>query len=270
MTVQTTYSQNPAAGYAGQLADGHPADIKTAIAEVAIAAGIPAMHGATTRAECRPPYTPDTADVDAILATGGASAATAQTPSGSGLDGVVGGGELVPPRPVTLGRSNNADWDLTTALITGVDEDGATVVEPVVIPNAGNATVQTQRSFRKVTSIYIPAQSGTGGTFTAGFAAGVGAIDHLVHGVALYDASREPEAYPIDYAVPCVKRGRVFVTSETSYTDGDPVYVRMVAGGGETAGHVRATPDSTDCGLLRRARFVGTGSAGLAVIDLNP
>jgi hypothetical protein len=269
MTVQTTYSQNPAAGYAGQLADGHPADIKTAIAEVAIAAGIPAMHGATTRAECRPPYTPATADVDAILATGGASAATAQTLSGSSLDGVVGQGELVPPRPITLVLSNHADWDLTTALITGTDEDGSVIVEPVVIPNAGNATVQTQQAFRKVTSIYIPAQSGTGGTFTAGFAAGVGAIDHLVHGVALYDASREPEAYPIDYAVPCVKRGRVFVTSETSYTDGNPVFVRFIATGSEVAGQVRATADANDCALMKRARFVGSGTAGVCTIDLQ-
>jgi hypothetical protein len=270
MSVQTTYGQNPARGYPGQFADSRPCDVRTSVAEVAIAAGIPAMAGATTRAECRPPYTPDTADVDAILATGGASAATAQTLAGSALDGVVGVGELVPPRPITLVLSSHANWDLSTAFITGLDEDGSVIVEPVVIPDAGNATVQTQRAFRKVTSIYIPPQAGASGTFTAGFAAGIGGLDHLVHGVALYDASREPEAYPIDYAVPCVRRGRVFVTSETSYVDGDPVFVRMVATGNEVAGHVRNVIDSTDCGVLRRARFVGTGSAGVAVIDLNP
>jgi nitrate/nitrite transporter NarK len=33
--------------------------------------GILALRGATTRAECRPPFAPDTADVDAILASGG-------------------------------------------------------------------------------------------------------------------------------------------------------------------------------------------------------
>jgi hypothetical protein len=44
----------------------------------------------------------------------------------------------------------------------------------------------------------------------------------------------------------------------------------MVATGNEVAGHVRNVIDSTDCGVLRRARFVGTGSAGVAVIDLNP
>ena len=60
-----------------------------------------------------------------------------------------------------------------------------------------------------------------------------------------------------------------FVNSETTYTDGDPVFVRMIATGNEVAGHVRNAADSTDCVLLKGARFWRSGSAGVAAINLD-
>ncbi len=270
-SVQTSYPTSYTAGIAGQLADSGDRFIKSVIAETEIAAGLPVLRGGTTKAEGRAPFAPATADVDAIVETPTATATTAQTLSGAGLDGsAVGQGEMFPPRPVTLTLNSHADWNLTTAKITGTDEDGNVIVEDVVIPDAGNTTVTTQRAFRTVTSVYIPGQGGTNGSFTVGFGAALGPIGpQTVHGVAMYDASREPEAYPLDYAVPCVRRGRVFMTSETSYTDMDPVYVRFVISGDEVRGHVRNSPDSTDCALFKGARFVGTGSAGAAVVELN-
>lgn len=268
MPVQNTYDFVSSSLIAGQLADNGHREVNSVIAEAAIEAGLVVIRGGTTRTEGRPPTSPAVADVDGIIATI-ASASTAQTISGAGLDGVVGAGEMFPPRNVTLTLSSHANWDATTAVVTGTDEDGRVIQESLLIPDAGNATVTGVRHFRTVTSLYIPAQGGTSGTATLGFGSSLGPIDHGVHGVAVYDASREPEAYPVDSLVPCLTKGRIAVNCETSYTDGNPVFVRFIATTGETAGHVRATADANDCAFMKRARFVGSGSSGVAVIDLQ-
>lgn len=268
MSVQTSYPTTRSLGFAGALADSGPSDVKSVIAAVAIAAGLVVITGATP-ANGYLPTAPDAADVDAFI-TAGASAATAQTVSGAGLDGVIGDDVMTVPRNVVLVLSSHADWDATMAVVTGIDSDGNVVQEDLLIPNGGNATVTGAKLFAKIMNLYVPAQSGTGGTFTLGTGSKLGAINgQAVHGVALYDATREPEAYPAGYPVPCVRRGRVFVTSETSYSDGDPVFVRFIATGLEVAGQVRNAPDSNDCVLLQGARFWRSGSAGVAAINLN-
>lgn len=110
------------------------------------------------------------ADADALVASGGASSGSPQTIEGTALNGVVGRSTMAPARAVTLTFSSHADWDATTATVTGVDVDGRTVTDTFSIPNGGNATVTgaSGTHFARVTSIAIPAQSGTGGTFTAG------------------------------------------------------------------------------------------------------
>ena len=268
MTVQTSYPFDRAVGYPGQPAESGPHRTKTVLAAVAIAAGLLVLRG-ETRAKGYLPTTPDAADADAIIATG-ASAATAQTISGGSLDGAIGGDEMLQPRNLTLTLSNHANWDATTAVVTGEDEEGQVIQESFLIPDGGNATVTGVKHFAKVTSLYIPAQAGASGTFTLGTGSKLGPITgRYVHGVAMYDASREPEAYPANYAVPVIERGPVYVTSETAYEDGDAVYVRFIAVDGETAGVFRNTPDANDCALVKGARFRRTGSAGVAVIDLN-
>ena len=270
MPVQTTYSYVSSSLIAGQIADNGRREVNSVIAEAAIAAGLVGIRGGTTRTEVRPPTSPDAADVDGIATAAVViSAATAQTIAAASFDGVVGAGEMFPPRNVTLTLSNSADWDATTAVVTGTDEDGRVIQESLLIPNGGNATVTGLRHFRTISSLYIPAQSGTGGTATFGFGSLLGPIDHGVHGVAVYDASREPEAYPIDYVVPCLCKGRIAVNCETSYTDQSIVFVRFIASGDEVAGHVRASADANDCAFMKRARFVGSGSSGIAVIDLQ-
>ena len=111
-------------------------------------------------------------DVDAIVATG-ASATGSQVLSGSALDGVSGANALPLARKLTLTLSSHADWDATTATIAGYDSLGNAISESLSIPNGGNATLTTTRRFRRVLSVSIPAQSGTGGTFTVGVAAPV-------------------------------------------------------------------------------------------------
>lgn len=82
------------------------------------------------------------------------------------------------PRIVTLALSSHADWDATVATVTGLDAAGDIFRENLLIPNGGNTTVTGVRHFASVTSRYIPAQSGTGGTATLGF----GSLLDTLHG----------------------------------------------------------------------------------------
>jgi|GEM_PF-5127227 len=266
--IQTTYPTTRALGFAGGLADSGTHDVKSVIAAAIIAAGLVVVKGAVP-AKGYLPTPPDAADADGIIATA-SSAVTAQTLSGASLNGAMGAERLIPPRNITLTLNSHADWDATVATVTGLDDAGDVIQENLLIPNGGAVTVTGVLLFASVTSLYLPAQSGVAGTATLGFGALVGSITGRdVHGVALYDATREPEGYPVGYPVPCVRKGRVFVTSETSYVDGDPVFVRLVVTGSEVAGHVRATADSNDCARLKGASFWRSGSAGVAVIDLD-
>lgn len=120
------------------------------------------------------------ADVDAIL-SGGASSTSLQTLSGASLNGVSGYRALSPSRRITLVLSSHADWDATTAVVTGKDAGGNTITENLSIPNGGNTTLTTTALFARVTSVAIPVQSGTGGTFTVGVAAPWTATDDTTH-----------------------------------------------------------------------------------------
>ena len=268
MTVQTSYPFDRAVGYPGQAADAGPHRRKTVLAAVALTAGFLVMRGATP-VKGYALTAPAAADADGIVAAL-ATAATAQSLTGVSLDGAVGAAEMFPARNITITASSHADYNLTTAYVRGLDENGLPQEEAFVIPDAGNATITGAKFFSNVTEVYIPAQGGTGGSTTVGFGSKLGPLTKAdVHGIAEYNASREPEAYPIGYAVPVIEEGPVYVTSETSYVDGDPVYVRLVVSGDEVLGAFRATPDSNDCALLAGARFRRSGSAGVACIDLS-
>lgn len=110
------------------------------------------------------------ADVDAIV-TATASSASPVTLSGADLDGALGYRALTPSRRITLTLDSDTDWDATTAVITGKDALGNTLTENLSIPNDGNTTLTTVARFARVTSVTIPAQTGTGGSFTVGVAA---------------------------------------------------------------------------------------------------
>lgn len=115
------------------------------------------------------------ADVDAIIATGGASSGSDQTLLAGSFNGVLGAGALTPTRRLTFTFSSSSDWMATTATVTGLDANGATITEDFAIPNNGGATVTGAKYFAKVTQVAIPAQDGTGGTFTMGVRARVSA-----------------------------------------------------------------------------------------------
>lgn len=269
--VQTTYDFAPAAGLPGMRRRFHPgAFATTLIAFTTLTPGRIYFKGPASGNSAGEvgPIEP-AADVDAILATGGASTAGTQSLTGGSLNGVIGVTEIFPPRNITLTFNSHADWDATNATITGTDENGVETTDTLAIPNGGNATVTGTVKFRFVTAIGIPAQSGTNGTFTAGVGSLLGAVDHLVAGIVERDVTRTSLTFADGDLVPIGREGEYFVTSETAVKEGDPVWVRVVAGVGESLGAVRATPDSNDCVRIKNARFTTTNSAGLSGLELN-
>jgi hypothetical protein len=271
--VQNSYAFAPAAGLPGQVARFKPGQFfKTLIAAAALSPGLVAFNGRAAGGSAGEAghMTAPAASATGILATGGASSASSQTLSGATLNGTYGNGaELMPPRNVTLVLSSSTDWDATTATVTGTDENGATVTESLSIPNNGNATVTGAVAFRTVTSVTIPAQTGTGGTFTIGIGSVFGSVDHLVEGVVARDITRSAVAFAAGELVPVMRNADLFVTSESAVKEGDPVFVRVRAPSGETIGAVRATPVSGETVRVKNARFTSTNSAGLSRIDLN-
>ena len=267
--VQTTMSSTPGNAPAGTIDSSTYATVKSRMAAAILAAGLLACF--TSGASTARHLEAAAADVDAFLATGGASSASVQTISGAALNGATGTATLRQARNVTLTFSSSTDWDATTAVVTGKGVDGEHTTESLSIPNNGNATVAGSVLFASVTSIYIPAQTGTGGTFTAGFGSMLGPIDAAAAGVVAFENTRAAGAsYAVGEMAPVVSQGRVWVDSETAAPEGAPVFVRMVAGEGESLGAVRHTPDSTDCALLRGARFVKTiAAAGRTLVELN-
>lgn len=117
---------------------------------------------------------------NAIVATG-ASSGSSQTVTGAALDGTVGWRTMATARHITLTLSADAHWDATTATLTGRDVDGNTISESLSIPNNGGVTLTSLKRFRTVTSLVIPAQSGTNGTFTMGVAAPLTSADNTTH-----------------------------------------------------------------------------------------
>ena len=163
--VQTSYPANPGGAYAGQLADSGAIDVQSGIADADIVAGIICVRDNAGQGVAPPAAA--AASATAILASGGTSTGGTQTLT-TALNGAVGRSAMVPPRNITFTFSSHADWDATTATVTGLDADGEALSEDFAIPNGGNATVTGAKLFASVTSVSIPAQSGTGGTFTIG------------------------------------------------------------------------------------------------------
>lgn len=113
-------------------------------------------------------YRVDGDSPDVIIATGGVSSASPQTYSGAALNGSIGAGAMNPPRVAVLQLSASASWLATTAVVTGLDESGATVTDSLAIPLNGGVRVEGTTLFASITSVAIPAQGGTAGTFTMG------------------------------------------------------------------------------------------------------
>jgi hypothetical protein len=128
------------------------------------------------------------ADPDAIIASGVNSAITQQVLDSGDFNGVRGDGPFTPPRNVTLTLNAHADWDATNATVVGKDAFGRSQSETFAIPNGGGTTLVGTKVWSEITTITIPAQTGTNGTLLVGlgqvFAEGeidVTAVDGTTH-----------------------------------------------------------------------------------------
>lgn len=108
------------------------------------------------------------ADPDAIIASGVATALTSQELGAADFDGVVGAGEISPPRNLTLTLNAHADWDATSIVVTGLDANGRVQTESFLVPNGGDTALVGTKVFSRVTGVAIPAQTGPGGTLLMG------------------------------------------------------------------------------------------------------
>lgn len=268
-----TYSQAPAVGYPGQIA--LPAEgfrVLSCLALGAMIAGAPVMRDLDNLSGSGVGAfdAPDAADADGIV-TSIATAASAVSHTTTALNGAVGQGEMYPPRNITITATSNADFDLTTWIVRGLDEEGRPQEEHFVMPNGGNTTLTGAKFFSFVTEVYVPAQSGTGGAYTVGTGSKLGPLDKHLAGIALYDATKPPGAYAEDDTVSVLEEGAIYVQSETAVDPTKPVYVRLVISGDEVRGYFRATTDANDLAQIVRARWIekttGAGVAGLRLLS---
>lgn len=295
MTLQSSFSIDYAEAVLGMRANGfgHGDRVLPKIARGLLKAGYGAFRvgpaavgGAGASAATGPglafqnPAPLIAADADAILA-GGASAASEQNLVAADFNGAVGATEMTPARSITLVLSSHTDWDATTATLTGVNHLGQTVSESLTIPDGGNTTVTSTGYYHSVTGLDIPAQTGTGGTFTVGISAITTLTIADFLGVVLRQPVLEtratdsvysmlPDPGVADYvdadSVPLMKAGDVWVYVEEAVSDGDPVYVRIASSGGNTQlGAFRNDADSASCVQVVGATFTRNASgAGLA------
>lgn len=189
------------------------------------------------------------------------------------FDGVIGDGEISPARNLTIAFANDADWNATTIVVEGLDENGLEISEDFLVPDNGNATVTGLRKFSRVLRVTIPAQAAAA-TATMGTGVDYSAMQGVL-GVAARDEKLELGAgYAAEVMATIVTKGMVAVHTETACEIGDEVYVRIVTGGAEVRGQFRAdidgTIDAPDAIRVPGMRFARRRTtAGLVWAELN-
>lgn len=208
-------------------------------------------------------------DADAVIVTG-ESDTDPQLYTAEDFDGVIGSASILVPAPVTITFNSNAHWDATTAVLTAVNAEGVTVTEDIAIPNDGDATVTTEGSYTQVISLAIPAQGGTAGTFTLGFAASNALTSAQVLGPAAWDPSQEaPRTLRLHSRSTFWRRGIIWVQTETEVSPGQRAYARVFAPGAEQIGAWRADGDGGNALPIEGARFRRVASPTLAELEVS-
>jgi hypothetical protein len=272
---QPTYTQSPAIARRGMITDDAYRDVLTIATAAALIPG-----RLVVRADQDNPDpihvgnvpTASAADVDAIIVTG-VSTAGIQTLDSTDFDGEVGAGYFPVPAFITFTFNSNANWDATNITVTGVLADGSTGTATIAIPDGGNATVTSTVAFWRITAVSIPAQSGTGGTFTMGIAAtgraltGAQILGVLVRGSFVVDG----DTIDADRRAGAYRRGRICVeTDGSTIVPGAPAFVRVVAGTAtQLPGMFAATASSGAAVALTGARFTRSISSTLAEVNLD-
>jgi hypothetical protein len=97
-----------------------------------------------------------------------------------------------------------------------------------------------------------------------------GEVTGFAGGVALIDIVTEPTTvgYKTGDAVRVLRRGRVFVLNEVTFSVGDVMFVRQASGTGTQKGAFRNAADTATCTTPPRVSLFKAGAANLAVVDL--
>jgi hypothetical protein len=270
---QTSYSNAPALGRAGQIVNAKECLSAVASGSVRVGFGAQILTEATGM---RPALVGEIAapavDVDSVIATI-ASAASAQSVTSLDGAGVGGAGALMSPaRKLALVLNSHADWDATTATVYGYDAHGLQCQATFTIPNSGNATVAQNEDvfFSRVLSLSIPAQSGTNGTATLGVTADIGLFAQGSLLLPAYDASREPYTSSNQYSdedpMSVLKKGTMWVALVAG-TAGQQVFVRMVESGANYRGQLRGGP-ATGFAPVLGSRILQMSGSTLGLIEL--
>jgi len=288
---QTSYTQRNAEAFLGQITEAfnhHDGTTRVARGLVKSGYGVFRVPGVGFNGssmldpgECYQIPDPGlAADVDAI-ATGAVvkSSASAQTILAASCDGVVAGAEMQPGRKLTVICDSHTDWDATTGVIRYVSADTGQIVSEN-LSLATSASLTTTGYASQFVSLYIPAQTGAGGTATIGVAALTLAVTDFL-GVALRQPIKQVISangiyglpgvtstlvtadYVDSQSVPVLTAGGVWVYSETAVVEGDDVYVRKAAGTGTALGAFRNSSDSSTCVAVPGAKWTRSGAAGI-------
>jgi hypothetical protein len=271
MATQTSYTKHPAVALEGQEAD--MMDVRDVVSRLVndsagLVPGLAAIRAAAdSDGEVSPMENPaSTGDADAY-STSKSSPTGGTTYDGSQLDGVLGDTEQPFGYQVDFILDNNADWDNTTATLVGKRaSDGAIVSESLDIPDSGNTTLTSTNFYSRVISLTIPAQSGTGGSWTLGTNSASPVFSRpYAMGVTMLRVARESRTYADNEYAPLMRQGRIYVKVEDAVSEGQRAYCRHTAPGSETLGAFRGDDDSGNAAAYF-ARFAHDAAAG----DLVP
>lgn len=120
---------------------------------------------------------PAASDVDGIKLAA-ATAATPQSFTSANWDGVLGTGEMVPPRNAAIATTAHANVDAVEVVVTGRVRDfmGLLVeqTDTITLTDGGGVTDAGTKAFSFIDQVDIPAQGGAGATLSIGWGVLIG------------------------------------------------------------------------------------------------
>ena len=260
---QTTYNTALVKALQGMHADCGPYRVEGKAAEGELVWGSLVQRG-TLDSQVTPVLILAAADVDAVTATPLTSTAAAQVFVAASFDGVVGAGLQVPAKTLSFAFNSHADWDATAMVITYETIDGEKT-DIINVTNGGNDIQYSQSPAQRLISIDLPAQTGTNGTLTVGFANTEVALSKRdFPGIAMYAPGVTPSTSTTGDVddhdnVDILTAGVIWVLVEAAVTPGMPCYVRTVLNGTDLRGQLRGSP-AAEFSLWNGGTFISTAA----------
>jgi hypothetical protein len=264
--MQTSYTQNPDAGRAGDLrgSDDHRLIERGVQMDGAVQVGI-----LSVLSDGKDPSSLDSDQIKAMpalaVSANAVLAATASAAAAVAIDQnsapALQIARLSPARRVTATLSAHANWDATKMRVYGYDVEGRAIKEEMIIPDGGGVTLTTHQFFARVTKVELDAQSGTGGSFTMGYTADEGIYSPEECGILLRPYTSEPltnDSVDDKKGGDWLKKGRCLVAVEATVSKGDNVFVRTLLSGQNVRGQLSNAPGA-GFSPLPHAKFSSDG-----------